>query len=89
MIHNRVFRAFAEIKSYKDPPKLVHDIVKAVLEIYFGGKEDDEMADKLEEWTTCKQLVNADLVSWISTFDPTASSNLALDGEKLATNLSS
>eukprot|EP00795_Rhopilema_esculentum_P015993 gene15993-7326_t len=81
-------RAFAEIKSYKDPPKLVHDIVKAVLEIYFGGKEDDEMADKLEEWTTCKQLVNADLVSWISTFDPTASSNLALDGEKLATNLS-
>ena len=47
------------------------------------------MADKLDEWTTCKQLVNAELVNWISTFDPTASSNLALDGEKLAANLSS
>jgi len=82
-------RAFAEIKSYKDPPKLVHDIVKAVLEIFFGGKEDSEMAATLDEWMNCKQFVNAELMNWISTFDPTASSNLAIDGERLAANLSS
>eukprot|EP00794_Sanderia_malayensis_P014064 gene14064-15530_t len=81
-------RAFAEIKSYKEPPKIIHDIVKAVLEIHFGGKEDDEFKEKLEEWITCKQLVNAELVNWISTFDPTASTNLAVNGEKLAKSLS-
>ena len=60
-----------------------------MLEIYFGGKEDSEMAANLDEWTNCKQFVNAELMNWISTFDPTASSNLEIDGERLASNLSS
>ena len=46
------------------------------------------MSEKLEEWPTCKHLVNADLVNWISTFDPTAGKHIDLDGEKLAKNLS-
>ena len=67
-----IFRAFAEIKSYKDPPKIIHDILNAVLGLYFNGNEDDEMVQKLNEWTTAKQLINTDLIKWITSFDPTA-----------------
>ena len=84
-----ISRAFAEIKSYIGPPKIIHDIVKAVLEIYYDGKEDAETREKMKEWTNCRQLVNADLVTWLSTFDPTESTNLAVNGERLAKNLSS
>lgn len=80
-------RAFAEIKSYKDPPKIIHDILKAVLGIYFNGRESEEETDsKLEEWTTAKQCVNNDLVKWLMTYDPTAGSMKG--GLKLAKYLS-
>ena len=65
-------RAFAEIKSYKDPPKIIHDILNAVLGLYFNGKEDEETQHKLAEWTSAKQLINGDLIKWITHFDPTA-----------------
>ena len=82
-----LFRAFAEIKSYKDPPKIIHDILKSVLGLYFNGREDEETEAKLEEWTTAKQLVNNDLVKWIMSYDPTAGSNVGEGGQKLASYL--
>ena len=80
-------RAFAEIKSYIDPPKIIHDILKAVLGIYFNGREDEETAAKLEEWSTAKQLVNHELVKWITTYDPT-SGNVSQTLIKLSSSLS-
>merc|ERR1719354_1187345 len=68
-------RAFAEIKSYKEPPKIIHDILNNVLGLYFNGKEDEETNQKLAEWTSAKQLINGDLIKWITHFDPTAADN--------------
>ena len=59
-----------------------------MVEIYFSGKQSNEAVANLDEWTNCKQFVNAELMNWMSTFDPTASLNLAIDGENLASNLS-
>lgn len=81
-------RAFAEIKSYKDPPKIIHDILKAVLGIYFNGKEDEEMEQKLEEWTSAKQFVNSELIKWLMTYDPTAGQNTIKSAAKLTQYLS-
>ena len=59
--------AYAEIKSYIDPPKVIHDVLRAVLYIF--------NPDKLEaskQWRSCKQSVNIDLSKSISTYDPTS-----------------
>ncbi|CAB3981055.1 Hypothetical predicted protein, partial [Paramuricea clavata] len=74
-------RAFAEIKSYKDPPKLVHDILKTVLGIFSIEEEE-----KLDNWPTCKQFINNDLVRMITQYDPTAAQGM-VDGKKLSENL--
>ena len=81
-------RAFAEIKSYKDPPKIIHDILKAVLGIYFNGREDEEIEQKLEEWTSAKQFVNSELIKWLMTYDPTAGRNTMKSAVKLTQYLS-
>lgn len=78
-------RAFAEIKSYKDPPKVIHDILKAVLGIFHADRVQQE---RFDEWSTCKQLVNADLVRLITSYDPTAKSNVrGVDAKSLASKL--
>ncbi|KAJ8042730.1 EF-hand calcium-binding domain-containing protein 5 [Holothuria leucospilota] len=64
-------RAFAELKSYKDPPKVIHDIVGSVLTLFYQDKEGD-----IEVWHTCKQYVNPELVKKIQEFDPTASNTV-------------
>lgn len=80
-------RAFAEIKSYKDPPKVIHDILKAVLGIFYADRQQKE---RFNEWSTCKQLVNADLVRLITSYDPTAKSNArGVDAKSLAATLQS
>jgi hypothetical protein len=76
-----ISRAFAEIKSYKDPPKLVHDILKTVLGIFSIEEEE-----KLDNWPTCKQFINNDLVRMITQYDPTAAQGM-VDGKKLSENL--
>lgn len=80
-----MYRAFAEIKSYKDPPKVIHDILKAVLGIFYVGPQQQE---RFNEWRECKQLVNADLVRLITSYDPTARSNVrGVDAKSLAGKL--
>lgn len=81
-------RAFAEIKSYKDPPKIIHDILKAVLGLYFSAKDDEDIEVKLEEWTTAKQLVSNDLIKWMMSYDPTARSNIGRGEARLTEYLS-
>ena len=80
-----ILRAFAEIKSYKDPPKVIHDILKAVLGIFYP---DLEKQDKFNEWSMCKQMVNPDLVRLITSYDPTARANtVSVDAKSLAGKL--
>ena len=80
-----ILRAFAEIKSYKDPPKVIHDILKAVLGIFHP---DLEKQDKFNEWSMCKQMVNPDLVRLITSYDPTARANtVSVDAKSLAGKL--
>lgn len=82
-----LFRAFAEIKSYKDPPKVIHDILKAVLGIFHADRLQQE---RFDEWSTCKQLVNADLGRLITDYDPTARSNVrGVNAKSLAAKLQS
>ena len=77
------FRAFAELKSYKDPPKLVHDILKTVLGIFSIEEEE-----KLDNWPTCKQFINNDLVRMLTQYDPTAASSIGMvDSKKLSEKL--
>nr|XP_033777128.1 EF-hand calcium-binding domain-containing protein 5 isoform X2 [Geotrypetes seraphini] len=64
-------QSFAELKSYKKPPALVHDILKAVLLLFcpqWAGTSE------IESWSQCKLKVNNDLIRKISCFDPTARS---------------
>ncbi|XP_071945238.1 EF-hand calcium-binding domain-containing protein 5-like isoform X2 [Antedon mediterranea] len=63
-------RAFAELKSYKEPPKVIHDIVLSVLTLFFQEKSE---SGELEQWNNCKQLISSDLINKIGEFDPTAS----------------
>ena len=61
---------------------MIHDILKAVLGIFYVYKSDRE---KFEEWTTCKQYVTGDLSNKITTYDPTAKeSTKFVDSKALA-----
>lgn len=59
---------FAELHNYKIPPTMIHNIVKAVLMIFY---QDEEEHEALEDWISCKQLTTAKLHQKIVDFDPT------------------
>lgn len=66
---------------------MIHDILKAVLGIFYADRQQYE---RFNEWSTCKQLVNADLVRLITSYDPTARSNArGVDAKSLAAKLQS
>ena len=66
---------------------MIHDILKAVLGIFYADRQQHE---RFNEWSTCKQLVNADLVRLITSYDPTARSNArGVDAKSLAAKLQS
>ncbi|XP_075450330.1 EF-hand calcium-binding domain-containing protein 5 isoform X1 [Ascaphus truei] len=64
-------KSFAELKSYKEPPAIVHSILKAVLLLFWPDWAESE---EVHSWSQCKLKVNSDLIRKISSFDPTAQS---------------
>ncbi|XP_030847373.1 EF-hand calcium-binding domain-containing protein 5 isoform X3 [Strongylocentrotus purpuratus] len=62
-------QAFAELKSYKDPPKVIHSILVSVLALFYRDKYEE---GELDAWNTCKQFVGPELIKKIEEFDPTA-----------------
>ncbi|XP_035199024.1 EF-hand calcium-binding domain-containing protein 5 [Oxyura jamaicensis] len=71
--------SFAEIKSFEEPPALVHNIVKAVL-LLFNPKWKG--SEKIESWSQCMLNLDDNLIQEIYCFDPTASS-VQVQGELL------
>ncbi|XP_063306083.1 EF-hand calcium-binding domain-containing protein 5 [Pelobates fuscus] len=65
------YRSFAELKSYKEPPSMVHSILKAVLLLF---SPDWAESEEIHSWNQCKLKVNTDLIRKILSFDPTAQS---------------
>ena len=64
---------------------MIHDILKAVLGIFYADRQQQE---KFDEWSMCKQMVNADLVKLITSYDPTAKMNsIGVDAKSLAAKL--
>ncbi|KAM4048576.1 EF-hand calcium-binding domain-containing protein 5 [Anomaloglossus baeobatrachus] len=64
-------QSFAELKSYKEPPVMVHSILKAVLLLFCPAWAESE---EIHSWNQCKLKVNSDLIRKILSFDPTAQS---------------
>ncbi|XP_006036172.1 EF-hand calcium-binding domain-containing protein 5 [Alligator sinensis] len=62
---------FAEIKSYVEPPAVVHNILKAVLLLFYPQWKGSE---KTENWSQCALKLDGDLIQKIYCFDPTAAS---------------
>ncbi|CAG2257900.1 unnamed protein product [Mytilus edulis] len=62
-------KAFAELRSYNDPPKIVVKIVKAVSAIFFLEKVQN---GELDDWTNLRTYMNNDLLQKIAQYDPTA-----------------
>ena len=46
-------QAYAELKSYKEPPPVVHQIIKAVLAIFHPQQAKH---DEFENWDKCKRV---------------------------------
>ncbi|XP_054857829.1 EF-hand calcium-binding domain-containing protein 5 [Eublepharis macularius] len=61
--------SFNEIKSYEEPPTLVHGILKCVLLILYPQWACTE---EVENWNCCIQKLDGELIENICYFDPTA-----------------
>ncbi|XP_067422145.1 EF-hand calcium-binding domain-containing protein 5 [Emydura macquarii macquarii] len=61
--------SFADIKNYTEPPAMVHNILKAVLLLFYPEWAGSE---KTENWSHCVLKLDDDLIQKICCFDPTA-----------------
>ncbi|XP_013406765.1 EF-hand calcium-binding domain-containing protein 5 isoform X1 [Lingula anatina] len=66
-------QAYAELRSYKEPPETVHSILKATLSIFYPDEVEN---GEFDDWTKAKQFLNSDLVSMIGKYDPTSAKSL-------------
>ncbi|TFJ99506.1 EF-hand calcium-binding domain-containing protein 5 [Platysternon megacephalum] len=62
-------KSLANIKSYAEPPAMVHNILKAVLLLFYPEWVGSE---KIENWSHCVLKLDGDLIQKICCFDPTA-----------------
>lgn len=58
-------KAFAELRSYNDPPRIVHDILKAVCAIFHPEETEQGMFD---DWTQMKGVRQLNIFPWPSLF---------------------
>jgi len=77
-------RAYAELKSYKSPPAIIHNILMSTLSLFYPDKAK---AGALEDWGNCKLLINSELNSKITSFDPTADGSENIDSVSIAKHL--
>ncbi|XP_061198167.1 EF-hand calcium-binding domain-containing protein 5-like isoform X1 [Saccostrea echinata] len=68
-------KSFAELRSYNEPPKIVQNIVKAVVAIFHL---DQVESGEVDDWTNLRNYVNNELLQKITEYDPTAASDHAL-----------
>ncbi|KAM9117991.1 EF-hand calcium-binding domain-containing protein 5 isoform 2-T3 [Pangshura tecta] len=61
--------SFADIKSYAEPPAVVHNTLKAALLLLYPEWVGSE---KIEKWRHCVLKLDDDLIQKICCFDPTA-----------------
>ena len=52
-VSNLDAQAYAELKSYKEPPKVVHQIIRAVLSIFHPAQAKNL---EFENWDKCKKV---------------------------------
>jgi len=60
--------AYAELKSYQEPPLVIHQIIRSVLSIFHPQLAKD---GEFDNWANCKQYVTLELSQRIISYDPT------------------
>jgi len=77
-------KAYAELKSYKEPPPVVHNILKAVLSVFNHDKAREAYFD---DWNKCKNYVNPSLSHQILQYDPTTNTDFDMPVEVIHAHL--
>ena len=53
-VSNLDAQAYAELKSYKEPPKVVHQIIRGVLSIFYPA---EAKLQEFDNWDRCKRVI--------------------------------
>lgn len=60
-------QSYAELKSYKEPPRMIHLIVQAVLALFYPDLAEE---GTFGDWNQCKPFISMDLGRKILDYDP-------------------